>query len=332
MSTRTGDGRDRTPYVSIAHGAHHGPGEIGMGRRILAIGAVAAMLVPVQASASTAMAAALQTYFARERLIPLRQASAPDEGVMPSWDAGEWTEWSSTCSDSATRTRSVQCKAGGVVLPDARCTGTMPEHSEVDGVYSSCENAWEAYSVSTGSGQACESGGVKTITVNYQCQRTSDGTAVANSECTGLARPSWRNQVACESLGVRHREWNGSSWGPRFTPVVFDGLLTVAQVEAKGIEYCNQQAAEGYTGDCYMTYWYHYGSVGKTGIDVGKSGAPRGSTVHQYPVTNQGLRQNSSRGAPQYRYSMDSVPAPAKAIATACSKYSIGSPSYWIIC
>lgn len=304
-----------------------------MKRHLVAFAVLVAPVVPAQASTAT-FAASAQTYFARERLIPLGTASngPSEEGEDPAWSTGEWTDWNSTCSDSAMRMRVVQCKAGEVVLPDAQCTGSMPDHSEIDGIYTSCENSWKATSVGTGSGYACESGGVKTITVGYQCVRDSDGTVVANADCAGLAKPSWKNPVSCESGGVRHREWNGSSWGPRFTPVLFDGLLTVAQVEAAALEYCNQQAEQGFTGDCYMTYWYHYGSVGKTGIDVGKSSAPRGDTVHQYPVTKSGLRQNSSRGAPQYRYSMGGVPASPDLIAKACSRYSIGSPSYWVIC
>lgn len=133
-----------------------------------------------------------------------------------------------------------------------------------------------------------------------------------------------------DSQGLSHNGWNGSSWGPRYDPVIFDGLLSNAQILAAGIQVCNQRTAAGITGDCYMTYWYHYGSVGKTGIDVGKGSSS--STVHKWPVTAQGLNQRSSRAAPVYVYDLTGVPGVEDKIPAFCSAYSIGSPSYWVQC
>lgn len=59
------------------------------------------------------------------------------------WVPGTWSGWSSTCSGTATRTRTVTCtRKGGDSTPlgvaDARCTGTKPGTSETTSVTSGC--------------------------------------------------------------------------------------------------------------------------------------------------------------------------------------------------
>lgn len=299
----------------------------------MALAAIMATAVPAQAG-TTSFAMSMQTYYARERLQPLaRPNTNPDVEAGPAvWTTGDWSEWSSSCSDSATRTRTVTCLKGGTVVPDATCTGAAPSRSEVDSNHAACESTYEPRTQGVSGGSyACEAGGVKTVSVVYGCYRKDTGALVADSSCAGLTKPSWSGKVGCQANGTRHEEWNGNSWGPRFNPVIFDGLLTNAQVMEESIKYCNQLAEAGNSNDCYMTYWYHYGSVGKTGIDVGKT-PNNGNTVHQWPVTKSGLNQKSSRGVPQYRYDMSGVPTPKSTAGQLCGRSSIGSPSYWIVC
>jgi hypothetical protein len=95
--------------------------------------------------------------------------------ITYTWQYGGWGSYSSTCSDSATRTRSVWCQGSdGQTYADGNCGGGKPASSETAGVYSSCTYRSE----DTGN-SGCQNG---TITYNTQCRR-SDGNLVANSNC-----------------------------------------------------------------------------------------------------------------------------------------------------
>jgi hypothetical protein len=93
-----------------------------------------------------------------------------------SWGTGGWSGYSSGCSASSTRTRSVYCQRNdGYVDSDQFCSaGTRPASSETTAVYSGCTYATE----DTGS-SGCQNG---TTTYTTQCRR-SDGNIVANSNC-----------------------------------------------------------------------------------------------------------------------------------------------------
>jgi hypothetical protein len=99
--------------------------------------------------ATAAQGAVAQTYYARARLDPLPKAAngspnapqTPADGADgPQWSPGAWSSWSSTCSPTATHTRTVQCKDGDAVVADSMCTGTRPEASGTEEVYSGCGN------------------------------------------------------------------------------------------------------------------------------------------------------------------------------------------------
>ena len=56
-----------------------------------------------------------------------------------SWQSGEWSDWSSHCSDNAQRTRTVSCAASnGTTAADAMCSGTKPEMSETAAITDQC--------------------------------------------------------------------------------------------------------------------------------------------------------------------------------------------------
>jgi thrombospondin motif-containing protein 9 len=103
--------------------------------------------------------------------------------VTYSWQAGGWSGYNSTCSSSATRTRSVWCQGSdGQTYGDASCGGGKPSSSESTAVYSGC-----SYTSEAGQTGACVNG---TSTTPLQCRR-SDGILVANSNCgTGDTRTS----------------------------------------------------------------------------------------------------------------------------------------------
>jgi len=93
-----------------------------------------------------------------------------------SWSTGGWSGYSSGCSASSTRTRSVYCQRNdGYVDSDQFCsTGARPASSETASVYSSC-----TYSSEAGTKGACTNG---TTVTPLQCRR-SDGILVANANC-----------------------------------------------------------------------------------------------------------------------------------------------------
>jgi hypothetical protein len=134
--------------------------------------------------------------------------------ITYTWNQGGWSGYSSTCSDSATRTRSVWCQGSdGQTYADGNCGGGKPASSETTGVYSSCTYRSE----DTGN-SGCQGG---TITYNTQCRR-SDGNLVANSNCGNSG-------TRTESCSY---QWEGDSrcTGTRYA----------------WIEYCNTQ---GYGSD-----------------------------------------------------------------------------------
>src|SRR5690606_25431302 len=98
---------------------------------------------------------------------------------------GSWSAWSSDCSTTATRTRSVVCKrSNGDTVANSECTSrgvSVTPTSETAARYGSCSysrvnpGAWGAWASS------CSSNTTRTRT--YQCRR-SNGDIVANSECT----------------------------------------------------------------------------------------------------------------------------------------------------
>ena len=101
------------------------------------------------------------------------------------WNRGEWGPWSSTCSATAVRTRSVSCtrRFDGTTQADANCDQSQDhEASQTRAVYSGC--SYERGSTVTDTGpwaSGCSSDTSRTLT--YNCRR-SDGTDVAADECT----------------------------------------------------------------------------------------------------------------------------------------------------
>jgi hypothetical protein len=107
---------------------------------------------------------------------PTSETTPQYSGCGYSWNVGGWSGWSSTCSSSATRTRSVSCRrSDGSTVHDAFCSTARPSANEVSAQYGGC-----SFSASYGTWSSCSSGGEQTRSVT--CTR-SDGVQVAASNC-----------------------------------------------------------------------------------------------------------------------------------------------------
>lgn len=98
---------------------------------------IAAFMVGASLLAGVPGSAAAQEYYARERVVNLKGVSSEAETFE--WSAGEWSEWSSRCSEEAVRTRDVNCvsSTGGIVA-DASCSNDRPASSETAEMMDQC--------------------------------------------------------------------------------------------------------------------------------------------------------------------------------------------------
>lgn len=74
---------------------------------------VAALLAATTIAGMAVPATAQTKYYARERLVGLTQAAAPDaDNGMGGWNAGPWTDVSACSASRKTQTRTVSCDSG----------------------------------------------------------------------------------------------------------------------------------------------------------------------------------------------------------------------------
>lgn len=125
------------------------------------------------------------------------------------WVTGAWSSWSSTCSDTASRTRTVVCQRSfdGSVQADANCAGPKPATTDTQGVYSSCSYNWQSGAWSAWS-STCSASATQTRTVT--CQR-SDGTTVADASCSGAGAKPATSQSSAQYGGCTY-SWQASGW------------------------------------------------------------------------------------------------------------------------
>jgi hypothetical protein len=102
-----------------------------------------------------------------------------------------WSGWSSTCSGSATRTRTYQCvrsNDGGQIVANSECTsrGVNLSETETSAVYSGCSYNW-AQGGWSGWSSGCSNTATRTQSV--WCRRDVDGATVADSNCNAGTRP-----------------------------------------------------------------------------------------------------------------------------------------------
>lgn len=153
------------------------------------------VLLGAAAFAGTAVPATAQDMLVLRRVIaePI-ETSSPSPAPSPApttpaepvyrWDRGEWSDWSSLCSDNATRTRAVSCLMDGSPTQDTQAciaaTGENPGSSEsgpvvVDCRYTPSYTDWGACTALPRGGgtqtrelTACTRSDGKDVTANYE--------------------------------------------------------------------------------------------------------------------------------------------------------------------
>lgn len=139
-----------------------------------------------------------QEYFARHKL----EVVAGPQGPVAAWETGTWGSWTSTCSDAATRTRTVLCKKGQELVADTNCPMfDRPPTNEVQSVTTSCSYGWDARQGSWS--QSCGAGSTRTTT--QVCER-SDGTVVADNLCSGT-KPAPITETRTSYDGCKSKDW-----------------------------------------------------------------------------------------------------------------------------
>jgi hypothetical protein len=84
-------------------------------------------------------------------------------GYTYSWSIGEWSEWDSTCSENATRTRVVRCERNdGTFVDDSFCLETKPTTSDTQQILTGCSFSW----VENGFGE-CQGGSYSWVTGDW---------------------------------------------------------------------------------------------------------------------------------------------------------------------
>lgn len=150
--------------------------------------------------------ATAQDYYARERVPNLRPVADPAENF--SWTTGQWSGWSSQCSENATRTRSVSCVDDeGQPVSDASCTAARPESSQTQSIMTNCVTySWRTGDWSQWSSQ-CSDASTRTRTVGCV---TDTGQGAPDSACTDPRPPSSETQ-AIHTQCVTY-DWEADDW------------------------------------------------------------------------------------------------------------------------
>jgi hypothetical protein len=125
------------------------------------------------------------------------------------WQTGEWGQWNSTCSASATRTRTVQCLQGATVVADSNCTEPKPATSETQEITTSCTYNAE-YEPLTEWTECADS--LQTREETMTCIR-SDNTAVPVSFC-GESGSSLSKTVITSQACLNKALWAAGEWQP----------------------------------------------------------------------------------------------------------------------
>lgn len=106
------------------------------------------------------------------------------DGCSYAWSIGEYSGYDSTCSDNATRTRTVQCRRTGgdsapAVVEPSGCGTPVPTASESTSITSGCGYDWQVGLWS----QPTDTCGANAETRSVLCHR-SDDTIAPDAECT----------------------------------------------------------------------------------------------------------------------------------------------------
>ena len=130
------------------------------------------------------------------------------------YSAVNWTGYTpnDTCSSSATKTRTAQCRRGdGTIVSGTECTsrGIAVSETVAEPNYSTCSNSWRG-SGYVDPGASC---GAETWTQTVTCKRDLDNAVMPDSACTG-AKPSTTEGGHTDYSGCSYSygAWSGYSW------------------------------------------------------------------------------------------------------------------------
>lgn len=128
------------------------------------------------------------------------------------YEAADWSPyvWSSTCSATAIRTRTAQCRrSDGTKVPDVECTvrGIELSQSETAENYSSCTYEWNAQAWSAPSTTCGQAQFTRTVT----CRSLPDGRTVDDGSCDASKRPDASKTE--EVVGGCGYGWKTGDWG-----------------------------------------------------------------------------------------------------------------------
>jgi len=125
----------------------------------------------------------------------------------PSWSAGAWSEWSSTCG-AATRTRAISCVNAetGQKISDTNCQGlTKPSTSEASTQTSGCSYSWTPGSY----GSPAPACGATTMSRTVTCTR-SDMQDADPSLCDPATKPA--TETAATDYATCSYSWKADPW------------------------------------------------------------------------------------------------------------------------
>jgi hypothetical protein len=162
---------------------------------------------------------------AQDVVVMRRTIAAP----VPKWFSGEWGAWSSTCSKTATRSRTVSCSGG-------TCQGTEPEATQSAWITSDC-----TYTATNGTWGACESTGVRRRSVT--CTR-ADGESAPASACNTTdveTEPcAYKATTTCPDLSTGREKGVTDSWTLVETVVGKWPAMNTTDARAAAKAYCEQ--------------------------------------------------------------------------------------------
>ena len=141
------------------------------------------------------------------------------DGCSASWSTGEWSDWDSTCSPSATRSRQVSCSRhlpNGVDEPvgTEKCdVTTRPSASESSRIFTSCTASWQYgnwgwLSVDGAKSSTCSAAPQQTRTAECRkIDQTGALVSVAESECASTPKQPVTQNLSSDYSGCRF-EWS----------------------------------------------------------------------------------------------------------------------------
>lgn len=143
------------------------------------------------------------------------------EGCQYEWKTTPFSEWSSTCSDDARRTRLVTCeRTDGTVVSSDKCSGEMPGFAEAASITTGCTYGW-----SVGEWQTTDTCSENSTRIRAVFCSRSDGKTVDDNFCNNADRPDDLEEISDVSGCVY--TWEANNWSE------WSGTCTEAAVRSR---------------------------------------------------------------------------------------------------